>query len=128
MKRVGFWCIAAPLVVTVAGCAGNLKLLEDGKQHPGRFESVTKAVEVNIDGVVYKGTFSQNMGFGVGNTFTGKTVGTTTMLMGDGSGSALLTSPEGKVLRCVFGSIVFMRGQGQCQNNDGKVYDLLVGG
>lgn len=50
------------------------------------------------------------------------------MTMSDGSGQALLTSPEGKVLRCIFGPVVAFRGQGQCQNNQGKIYDMLIGG
>lgn len=116
--------VAAALL---AGCAGNLKLVEDGKVHVGKYDQITKKVEISIDGVPYRGTFSQNRSAGFGTAFSGAKVANGVMLMSDGSGQALLTSPEGKVLRCVFGSVAAWEGQGQCQNNDGKIYDLLIG-
>lgn len=114
-------------VVLVAGCAGNVKLVEEGKIHHGRYDQLSKTLEINIDGMLYRGSFSQNMSSGFGTVFSGTRVATGAMMMTDGSGQALLLSPEGKVLRCSFGSVVAWRGQGQCQNNQGKVYDLLIG-
>jgi len=111
----------------LAGCAGNLKLLEDGKVHSGRYDQLSKSVEINVDGVLYRGSFVQGMSAGFGTVTTGTRVGTGTALTTDGSGQALLTSPEGKVLRCVFGSVVAWRAQGQCQTNDGRLFDLLIG-
>lgn len=111
----------------LAGCAGNIKLVEDGKVHTGTYNSLTKEVEVNVDGVPYRGGFVQGASVGFGTGFSGARVSTGTMVAMDGSGQALLTSPEGKVLRCVFGSVVAWRGQGQCQNNDGRLFDLLIG-
>lgn len=95
--------------------------------HPGRYDQLSKTVEINVDGVVYRGSFVQGMSAGVGVVTTGGRVGTGTVLAGDGSGQALLTSAEGKVLRCVFGSVVAWRGQGQCQTNEGRIFDLLIG-
>ena len=115
------------VLALLTACAGNLKLVEDGKVHTGKYDQLSKKVEINIDGVPYRGTFSQNMSAGFGTAFSGSRVSNGTMLLSDGSGQALLTSPEGKVLRCRFGSVVAWEGQGQCQTNDGRVLDLLIG-
>lgn len=123
-NRIWFACIA---VLLATGCAGNLKLLEDGKVHTGKYDQLSKSIEISIDGVLYKGTYAQNASAGFGTVVAGTQVATGVMSMTDGSGQALLVSPEGKVLRCRFGSVVAWRGQGQCQNNDGKLYDLLIG-
>ncbi len=128
MKRLKSAAVAAFLLVAVTGCSGKITLLEDGKAHRGTYSQTSETLEVTIDGVPYKGTFTQNASAGVGTGFTPSgQMTTTTMVMSDGSGQALLTSPEGKVLRCVFGPVVGWKGQGQCQNNDGKIYDLLIG-
>lgn len=111
----------------LAGCAGNLKLVEDGKVHMGSYNQLTKEVEINVDGVPYRGSYVQGATAGFGTGFSGGRVITGTGLAMDGSGQALLTSPQGKVLRCVFGSVVAWRGQGQCQANDGRIFDLLIG-
>lgn len=120
-------CLLTGAALFLAGCTGNLKLVEDGKLHPGTYDQVSKTLQIDIDGVPYKGTFVQGATAGFGTSFSGAKVTTGSMVMTDGSGQALLTSPTGKVLRCVFGSVVAWRGQGQCRNNEGKVYDLLIG-
>ena len=120
------WIVGA-LTLTMVGCAGNIKLIEDGKVHSGKYDQLSKTIEITIDGVPYKGTYSQNASTGFGTTVAGTQVATGVITMRDGSGQALLLSPEGKVLRCRFGAVVAWRGQGQCQNNDGKLYDLLIG-
>jgi hypothetical protein len=126
MMKNRFW-IVGTLTLAITGCAGNIKLLEDGKVHSGKYDQLSKSIEVTIDGVPYKGTYSQNASAGFGTAIAGTQVATGVMTMSDGSGQALLVSPEGKVLRCRFGAVVAWRGQGQCQNNDGKLYDLLIG-
>lgn len=120
------WIVGA-LTLAITGCAGNIKLLEDGKAHSGKYDQLSKSIEVTIDGVPYKGSYSQNASAGFGTAIAGTQVATGVMTISDGSGQALLVSPEGKVLRCRFGAVVAWRGQGQCQNNDGKLYDLLIG-
>ena len=127
LKTLAQNTLAALAVAQLMGCAGNLKLVEDGKVHSGRYDQLSKSVEINVDGVLYRGSFVQGMSAGFGTVVTGTRVGTGTMVTTDGSGQALLTSPEGKVLRCVFGSVVAWRGQGQCQTNDGRLFDLLIG-
>ena len=106
LKTLAQNTLAALAVAQLMGCAGNLKLVEDGKVHSGRYDQLSKSVEINVDGVLYRGSFVQGMSAGFGTVVTGTRVGTGTMVTTDGSGQALLTSPEGKVLRCVFGSVV----------------------
>lgn len=112
----------------LTGCSGNLKLLEDGKVHNGKYDQLSKAITIDIDGVPYSGTYVQGVTTGFGTAFAGSKVVTGSMLSTNGSGQALLTSPDGKILRCVFGPVVGWRGQGQCQNNQGRLFDLLIGG
>lgn len=126
-KSLMRWASSAASIAFLLGCAGNIKLVEDGKVHPGRYDQLSKTLEINVDGVIYRGSFVQGMSAGFGVVTTGGRVGTGTVLAADGSGQALLTSPEGKVLRCVFGPIVAWRGQGQCQTNEGRIFDLLIG-
>lgn len=114
------------LAISLTGCAGNIKLLEDGKVHQGHFQQGTNTVEVDVDGVRYSGTYSQSVSVGIGAGFAGRSAFTGTFLGTDGGGQALMTSPTGKVLRCAFGSVVAMRGQGACESNDGKRYDMLI--
>ena len=128
MKKILRLGGAAAAIAMLAGCAGNIKLVEDGKVHMGSYNQLSKEVQVNIDGVPYKGTFVQGATAGFGTTVSGQRVATGTFVTTDGGGQALLTSPEGKVLRCVFGSVVAWRGQGQCQTNDGRLFDMLIGG
>lgn len=118
--------LAGSLLLTA--CAGNVRLIEDGKVHLGKYDTASRMVEVSVDGVRYSGPFVQNTGVGVTTAFIGGRLVTGTTITGDGSGQALLTSPDGKVIRCQFGSVVGFRGQGRCENNAGKTYDLLIGG
>lgn len=120
-------CTSALFGILLIGCAGNIKLIEDGKVHHGSWDGVSNTLQVSIDGVPYKGTYTQNASSGTAVAFSGFRTASAFGTSSDGSGQALLLSPEGKVLRCVFGSVVAFRGQGQCQNNQGKVYDLLIG-
>lgn len=120
------------LVVTaaaalLAGCAGNLKLLEDGKVHNGTWNAATKTLEATIDGRHYSGTFSQNATVGTGFATAGGTSAIGTGISSNGGGQAILTSTDGKVIECFFQASLG-RGQGQCQGMDGKRYALVIGG
>lgn len=113
--------------VALAGCAGNLKLLEDGKVHNGQYNSLTKQVDVDIDGRHYSGSFFQGAAVGFGTSFSGGRVSTGTGFGSNGSGGAVLTSSDGKVLECGF-QAMFGRGQGHCAGMDGRQYVLVIGG
>lgn len=126
---------ALAALLALSGCAGNLRLLEDGKSHPGTWNAATKQLEANIDGTRYAGSFSQNATVGFGQSFgtaysgnrTAFGSGFGTTVSNNGSGQAVLTSPEGKVIECIF-QAAMGRGQGQCQGMDGRRYVLVIGG
>lgn len=122
-------------LIGLTGCAGNLRLLEDGKTHAGTWNAATKTLEVNVDGRQYSGTFSQNATVGFSNSFASASSGTRTAygsgfgtsVASNGSGQAVLTSADGKVIQCVF-QAAMGRGQGQCQGMDGRNFVLVIGG
>jgi hypothetical protein len=121
-------------LLALAGCAGNLRLLEDGKSHAGTWNSATKTLEATIDGRKYSGSFSQNATVGFGNSFVTATSSTRTAygsgfgtaVSSDGSGQAIMTSEDGKVIQCVF-QAAMGRGQGRCEGLDGRRYVLVIG-
>jgi hypothetical protein len=123
-------CVAALLL---AGCAGKMQLLENGRSHPGSWNSSTGYAEATIDGQRYTGTYTNpppiGIGIGVGGGswgggFGGVGVSTGT---GGGGGRALLRSPDGsKVIECYFASS-FGSGQGQCMGLDGRRFVLVIG-
>lgn len=117
--------VAAALLLS--GCAGNLKLLEDGKSHAGSWNAATKTLEATIDGKQYAGTFSQSENVGFGAATRGLKTSTSTFVGSDGGGQALLTSEDGKVIQCVFQASLG-RGQGQCEGLDGRRFALVIGG
>lgn len=129
--RLALICAAAAL----CGCAGNVKLLEDGKVHYGSYSQAARSVEVTIDGEKYSGTFTQNttVGFGqsFGTAFSGNRsaygTGFGTMVASNGSGQAVLTSANGKAIQCVF-QAQMGQGSGMCEGLDGKRYIMVIGG
>lgn len=124
MEKTGFALGVAALVLS--GCALNMRLLEDGKVHRGTFDPAGRKMDVTIEGDRFAGSVSQGMMVGFGQTFTGTRMSTGTMVMGSGQFQGVLTNAAGKVLRCQFQSAMG-RGQGMCQNNDGRTFDLVVG-
>lgn len=118
----------------LAGCAGQMQLLEQGRSWPGSWNSGTGYAEAMIDGQRYTGTFRNpppiGIGIGVGGGswgggFGGVGVSTGT---GGGGGYALLRSPDGsKVIECFFATS-FGSGQGQCVGLDGRRFVLVIGG
>lgn len=113
-------------VGSLGGCAGNLRLLEDGKVHPGSWNAATKTLEATIDGVKYNGSFSQNATVGYGTGVSGTRFATGTAIASNGGGQAILTSSNGKVIECVF-QAALGRGQGQCSGLDGRRFALVIG-
>ncbi|MBS0452196.1 MAG: hypothetical protein JSS14_12885 [Proteobacteria bacterium] len=119
----------------LAGCAGQMQLLENGRTHTGSYNSASGTAEAFIDGVRYAGTFSNpppiSLGVGVGGGSWGGGfggVGVSTGTGYGGGGHALLRSPDGgKVIECYF-STSFGSGQGQCIGLDGRRFVLVIGG
>jgi len=112
-----------------------MQLLEDGRTHPGSYNSASGTAEAMIDGVRYTGTFSNpppvSLGVGVGGGSWGGGfggVGVSTGTGYGGGGRALLRSPDGsKVIECYF-STSFGSGQGQCMGLDGRRFIIVIGG
>jgi hypothetical protein len=136
-RRVG---IAGAIVCLLAACSGNLQLLEEGRSHPGTWNSATGQIEATIDGQRFTGTYSDppaiGLGIGVGGgsggwggggwSGSGGAVGISTAT-GGGGGHAVLTSPDGRVIECFFATS-FGRGQGECRGADGRRFVLVIGG
>lgn len=134
MNRLAALSLAAA-AVSLAGCAGNLRLLEEGKSHPGTWNAASKTMEANVDGRQYSGSFSQNVTVGFGQSFgtafsgnrTAYGSGFGTSFASNGSGQAVMTSSDGKAIQCFF-QAQMGRGSGQCEGLDGRRYVLVIGG
>lgn len=113
-------------LLPLAGCSGSLRLIEEGKVYPGTWDGRTKTMEATINGVKYAGPFYVNDTPVVATGWAGTKAVTTVGVAGNDSVTALLSSPDGKVIRCAFRASSG-RGQGQCSDNTGKVYDLIIG-
>lgn len=121
-------------LLPLAGCAGNLHLLENGKAHAGTWNAASRTMEATIDGQKYTGSFTQNTSVGFGQSFgtaysggrTALGTGFGTTVVSNGSGQALMTSADGKVIQCVFQAMAG-RGQGQCEALDGRRFFLVIG-
>lgn len=116
--------LAAALMLS--GCALNVRLLEDGKSYAGSFNVASRSMEVVIDGDLYTGPLSRGMAAGITTGFSGTRMFTGTTIMASDQFQALLTNSAGKVLRCQFQSALG-HGQGVCQNNEGRTFDLVQG-
>jgi hypothetical protein len=114
-------------LLPLAGCAGNLQLLEQGKSHHGTWNAASKTLDATVDGTKYAGTFSQGATVGFGTGVSGTSFATGTAISSNGSGQAILTSADGKVIQCVFQASLG-RGQGQCEGMDGRRFVLVIGG
>lgn len=113
-------------LLPLVGCAGNLRLLEEGKSHAGTWNAATRTLEVTIEGRKYSGGFNQNATQTFGTVYGRRPIfgsGVST----DGTGQAVLTSDDGKVIQCQFQASLG-RGSGQCEGMDGRRYAMIIGG
>ena len=117
----------ALLAALLSGCALSVRLLEDGKSHAGSFDVAVGSMTVTIDGDVYTGPLSRGVSTGFISGLAGTRMYSGTVVTASDQFQALLTNKAGKVLRCQFQSALG-RGQGICQNNDGRTFDLVQGG
>lgn len=119
-----FW--GAIAIAALTGCAGNLRLLDGQQAHLGRFESLGKTMEVNINGERYSGTYITNASSGFGTVYSGTSFATINTFNGGSQGMATLTSATGKFIRCEF-MYQGMNAQGACQDSLGQRYQLIAG-
>ena len=130
---------SAAAVLTLAGCSYNLQLMarDSGESGSGTaaYGQQTGAVNIKIGDQAYTGTWASarmNDSFTLLNTYGRNSRGTSATGTGFGqsyssgsAGRALLRSSSGAGLRCEFqtgGSA----GYGVCQNDQGKLYDMLI--
>lgn len=118
--------IVAMAVLVLTACSGWVKLLEEGKAHSGKYDSMNKSLEVSINGTLYSGNYVLNSSASYGGIFTGTRYVPINSYTGGNMGRAILTSPDGKVLRCEF-MVQGSAAQGACSDNNGKHFDLIAG-
>ena len=53
MRKILCISALAASALLLAGCAGQMQLLEDGRTHQGSYNQAAGTAQVNIDGVLY---------------------------------------------------------------------------
>jgi hypothetical protein len=119
--------LAISAALTLGACAPGIRLLEDGKAHGGVVDFIASTMTVSIDGDTYTGPITRGVSTGFMTGFAGTRAYSGTMIGISDQFQALLTNSAGKILRCQFQS-AGGRGQGICQNNDGRTFDFVQGG
>ena len=118
--------LAATLGSLLSACGGTVALLADGKAHRGKFDAVSKSLDVAIDGKRYVGTYITNAATSAGGFFAGRTYINTTSAVSASEGRAILVADDKQTLRCKF-AVQGMSAQGSCQDAAGEVYDMIAG-
>lgn len=126
------------LTASIAGCAWQVNLMprDSGKVYQGQFTGLvgsTGDMSVTIDGAVYSGKivetsstsqFGFTQAYGLNNRGTKANAYASSFTSGDYYLKAILSSPEGRGLRCdVIGRSG--GGSGVCVDDQSKVYDLV---
>jgi hypothetical protein len=139
MKRTMLIAGLAISAALLTGCAGNIRLLSEGKSYAGTYNTGTKAMNVDVEGIIYTGSYVLGQTFGISNsqafaTATGghrpmfvNATGFSTTSTTSNQGRALLVGSNNKTIRCDI-MVSRMSGQGLCQDSDGRVYDLIASG
>ncbi len=119
------------IVVSLAGCAGNLILVDkDNRQSVGQFNSLTKTLDVTLNGKSYSGFYITNSSVGITNTQiygAGTTAtGSSQTLYGGNSGRAVLRAQDGDTIQCEF-NYQGMKAIGSCFDSKGERFQLIAG-
>lgn len=117
--------VAALAALALAGCGGSLMLVNSGKAYPGKFDAVSKTIEVDVDGKLYKGNYVTNASFATASTNMGLKTATSTITSGGNTGSALLMGSDNSVIRCQF-NYQGMSAVGVCQDSAGRMFDMVT--
>lgn len=137
MKKITLALAVA--VITLTGCAYKVSMMprDSGKIYTGVFNnngSGSGSMTVDVDGVTYSGPVvkvGSNDTFGFAQTFGYNSKGVVSSSTGTGASygdvfiKALLTSPDGKGMRCD------LRGRGTsgggiCVDDQQRVYDVVA--
>jgi hypothetical protein len=133
--------IACLFVFVLSGCAHQLELYsrDGGVNGTGTAQEAGKQITINLDGRVYKGTYTYDggktiitNGYGSATAYSGNRSATaysratsTSYVPGSGLGRLYAHSQDGKSIRCEF-SYSAGSGIGICEDNDNKPYDLVA--
>ncbi|HWZ47556.1 MAG TPA: hypothetical protein VNX00_04970 [Herbaspirillum sp.] len=129
------------LLILLAGCAANLTFIDrsDGNTYSGSTSATISGdgtATASIENNNYSGTwiYSANGGgytlgtaFATSGTSSAFATGNSYSLSAQGNGLINMKSNNGLFLRCVFNfNTMSNKGTGECQRNDGHLYDLYV--
>lgn len=121
---------AIALLLVLAGCGGQAFLIDRaGTQHGGKFDTMTRTLEVNVGGKLYSGHYITNQSvtpvYTTGMVGT-RMVGANTLAVTPGNaGRALLRASDGSTIECEF-SYQGNAAIGTCRGNDGATYQLTT--
>ena len=118
------------LTLVLTACGGSAMLIDQGgKQYAGKFDAISKTIEVNIDGKLYSGFYIVNSGYAVGSmqTFGAKPMyGTSQSFVSGNSGNAIIRSTDGDAITCDF-NYQGMRAIGVCvRPSTGVTYQFMA--
>lgn len=114
------------LCAALTGCALPMRLLEDGKMHPGLFSPASRSMEATIDGDRYSGPISQGMSVGFGTGFSGTRTAFGTGVASSNQFQGLMLNKDRKVINCQFQAMLGA-GTGMCESMDGRRFALVIG-
>ncbi len=129
------------LTLLLTGCAHQFELYSrnGGANGAGTAQEAGKQVTINLDGEMYKGTYTFNGGDTIITTTNGTATAysdnrsatayatgiSTSYVPGSGQGRIFARTQSGKALRCEF-SYNEDSGLGICEDNDHNQYDLVI--
>lgn len=128
--------ISLVALLALASCAHEITLMPRGPGQPGHGSANAAmgdsgTLTIDLNGKTYTGRWVLVRGGGAGfaTGYSGGNVATGSAYGADMSapGQALLSAPDGSHLRCQFNySSWSSAGAGQCQDDAGLVYDMMV--
>lgn len=143
MKKIGLIFV---LPLFLIGCTANIALIDrtNGNYYKGKTIGAALGgngeLQVNVDGLDYKGTWTYSaMGgsysigsattsvYGGGVYASGNSFGNSLNMSAQGKGLINMKADNGSFIRCVFDFNEWSgSGIGECQRNDGRLFDLTV--
>lgn len=128
-------------MLVLTGCAHQIELYSrnGGSNGTGTAQEAGKLITINLDGRVYKGTYTYDGGktiitssYATATAYSGKHSAVaygnstgTAYVPGSGQGRLFAHSDDGKGLRCEF-NYSDGSGIGICEDNDNNLYDLVA--
>lgn len=139
--RLSVQCLAIALAASLCGCAATVTFVDrtNGNEyvgHTGGTGASHGALSAQIDGSDYTGHwiysasgggYSLGTGFGVANGVAAVGSASALAISAQGNGLIDMRDAGSRFIRCVFSFNAFSNtGIGECQRNDGRLYDLRI--